>query len=525
MIPNAERVADGARTQASSYSSPAMLTASEWAGQCYAQVDLGDQRLNRRAVEMAAHPEASLPSQMQSPSTLEAAYGLLNNDRVTLEGLLTPIWRQTLAMAGQFSLVLMAQDTTELDYTAHPSKTGLGPIGDGSQSGLLLHTTLAIEPERREVLGLAHTQSVLRQPTPTPPRQWMRTPEGRLWEVSAMAVGSAPEGVTWVHVSDRGSDIYEYMAVCVQSHKHFLVRAKQNRALSWDEGDPQSTAEEARLLLNYARSQLPHPGASYTVHVPPSKKQPAREAQVVLSWSTIRIPPLSQAPEEVRRHGLIEAWLLRVWEPQAPTGVDPVEWILISSLPVLTTADAYRTVDWYCCRWLVEDYHQCLKTGCRVEHTQLDDGADICRLLGFAVPIAVRLLQLRQYARQSSELPAQAVVEPLMVEVLARRQKKNAKSMTISEFWRAIARLGGHQGRQSDGPAGWRTVWKGWRYLSDLTEGARLFSQDSTQCEKMWLKIRVGRPRRADIPEATPRSSEDLGSWTRWQVKLDKIAG
>jgi hypothetical protein len=93
----------------------------------------------------------------------------------------------------------------------------------------------------------------------------------------------------------------------------------------------------------------------------------------------------------------------------------------------------------------------------------------------------VRLLQLRQYARLSAQIPAEAVVDPLMVEVLARRQKRGSGKtggMTIAEFWRAVARLGGHQGRHSDGPAGWRTIWKGWCYLSDLTEGARLFSQE-----------------------------------------------
>jgi hypothetical protein len=116
-----------------------------------------------------------------------------------------------------------------------------------------------------------------------------------------------------------------------------------------------------------------------------------------------------------------------------------------------------------------------LKTGCRVEDSQLDDGADLQRLLGFAAPIAVRLLQLRQAARNIPDLPATALVEPLMVQVLARRQKTDPDTMSPAEFWRRLARLGDHQGRRRDGPPGWRTVWRGWRLLSDLTEGARLF--------------------------------------------------
>ena len=189
--------------------------------------------------------------------------------------------------------------------------------------------------------------------------------------------------------------------------------------------------------------------------------------------------PPEQAPPEVRCHAPIKVSILRVWEPDPPEGVERVEWILLSSLPISTVQDALQAVDWYTCRWLCEDYHQCLKTGCRVEDSQLDDGADIARLLGFAVPIAVRLLQLRQLARQTPDLPAKAVVEPLMVDVLALRQKKNAQAMTIGEFWRLVAAMGGHQGRRSDGPPGWRTLWKGWRYLADLTEGARLFAMST----------------------------------------------
>ena len=141
---------------------------------------------------MAAHPELSLPAQMQEPAALAGAYGLLGNYYVTMEKLLEPHREQTLAAAGRVSVVLMAEDTTELDYTHHPSKTGLGPIGDGRGRGLLLHSTLAIIPETREVLGLAHAQVVLRVPSAKPRARYARSAESQLWEVSARSVGSPP---------------------------------------------------------------------------------------------------------------------------------------------------------------------------------------------------------------------------------------------------------------------------------------------------------------------------------------------
>jgi hypothetical protein len=460
------------------------LSASEWAAQQWAQADLGDRRRTQRAVEMgakiAAHPDASLPNQMESRAALRGAYRILNHPEVTLEALLAPHCQATLTAAGQVPLVLMAEDTTELDYTAHPHTTGLGPIGDGRGRGLLLHSTLAIVPDSRSVLGLACGQVILREPTPKSRPHWTRSAEGRVWQVSARAIGPPPAGSVWVHVSDRGSDIFEYMAECRQQNKPFVVRAFHNRVLMWAADAPEATPAEAHALLDYARSLAAQPNSTYTVHMPATKDHPARDAQVGLAWAPVTFSPPTQAPPEVRQLAPLNVWLVRAWEPNPPDGVEPVEWILLTSLPVCTLTDAQRTTSWYECRWLCEDFHQCLKTGCRVEDSQLDDGADLQRLLGFAVPIAVRLLQLRQAARNIPDVPATAIVEPLMVQVLARRQKADAETMTAAEFWRRLARLGGHQGRRRDGSPGWRTVWRGWRLLSDLTEGARLFVAPDT---------------------------------------------
>lgn len=453
------------------------LSARAWAVQQFAQVDLGDQRRNRRVVEMAAkmaaHPDASLPQQMADWNGVRGAYGVLNNPRVSLDDLLAPTYQQTLAAAGQEPLVLLVEDTTELDYTAHPHTTGLGPIGDGKGRGLLLHSTLAVTPDTRALLGLAHAQVVVRTPkAPTPPH-WSRSAEAQVWEVSAHRVGAPPSGVIWIHVSDRESDVFEYLAACVDQGKDFLVRAYHNRRVQLDPTPPE-VAPPIVHLLDYARHVPAHPDAGYWIEVPAEGHHPARTAKVELAWSVVRVPAPSQGPTDLRGHAPVSVWLLRVWEPQPPAATTPVEWILLSSRPISTLREAYRSVAYYTCRWLCEDYHQCLKTGCRIEDSQLDDGADLTRLLGFAAPLAVRLLQLRHAARTSPDVPATSVVDPLLVAVLARRQHLDPATLTLAHFWQRVARLGGYLARRSDGPPGWRTLWKGWRYLSDLTEGARL---------------------------------------------------
>jgi hypothetical protein len=300
------------------------------------------------------------------------------------------------------------------------------------------------------------------------------TEEGQVWETAAKSVGSPPQGVVWVHVSDRESDIFSFMATCVDLAKHSLVRAYHNRVLVWDGEVLPMEGKEAPKLVDYARGLPPRAEGGYRVAAPARKDQPARTAEVVLQWGKVRIGPGSHAPTAMSHHAPLVVSLLRVGEPSPPWGAEVGEWILLSDLPITTITEAHRMVDWYTCRWLCEDYHMCLKTGCQGERSQLDDGADLRRLPGFCCLLALRLLQLRQLAQQTPELPAVAVVPPLMVKVLTLRRKSLSVSMTTREFWEALARMGGHQGRRGDGPPAWRTLWRGWPKLSDLTEGAKL---------------------------------------------------
>lgn len=456
-----------------------VLSESEFAQRTWGDVQLGDRRLTVRAVEigrrMAAHPEASLATQMQSAAALEGAYRMMNHAHITLQALLEPTYVQTRQAASEGQVVLWVNDQTELDYTFQRAKSGMGPIGDGKGRGLLMHTTLAIRPETREVLGLGSVQVYLRQETPKPKPKWTRSMEGRVWEVAAIQVGTAPAGVIWVEVSDAGSDSFLYLERCVALNKEFLIRVAHNRRIVQEEDG------ETGKMIDYARSLSPQAGSEEEVRIPASQKQAVRTAQVVKAWAPVVLPPSSQAPKEERRQVPVKAWVLRVWELHPPEEVEGLEWILLSSLPVTTPAEANQRVEWYTCRWFCEDFHQCLKTGCQIERSQLSDREDVETLLGFVAPIALRLLQLRQTVRQPSDRLAVEEVDPLMVEVVAQKLQVDSQTMTLVTFWLLVARLGGFQGRKRDGNPGWRTLWWGWRYVSDLTEGARLLSNHRTK--------------------------------------------
>jgi len=471
-----------------------LLSAQEWAEETFGGVRLGDKRRRERAVIMAAaiahDPAASLPAQMQEEAALQAAYRFLQTPGVTYEKLMRPHVEQTRAEARQQRQVLLIQDTTEVDYQQHPTTTGLGPIGNGTHHGYLLQSVLAVLPESREVLGLMHQEPFLRQPAPkgeTRRQREQRERESQVWERSVQAIGAPPAGVQWIHVGDRYSDMFPFLSLCRQQQCDFVVRAAQDRCV--DLLVEQAEAPRARRSHHRRRPEqecAPKSEHLFAVvkgwaaqderelHLAATKQSKARVAHVVISYGCLRLLPPENQPSRGWRPLVV--WVVRVWEPEPPQDVERLEWVLLSSLPTETVEQAWQRVDCYRARWIVEDYHQGLKTGCRIELRQLQSYEGLRRLLGLLAPAAVRLLQLRAVARDAPEQVASRVLPTDLVQVIAALAQVPATELTAQHCWYTIARYGGYV-RRKNSPPGWKTLWKGWFYIQALLEGVHLAAQ------------------------------------------------
>lgn len=465
-----------------------------WAEAQWGTCQLGNTQRDKRAVEigmrMAAQPGVGLPEQMDSRAMLKGAYRLLNCREVSGAEIWQPHHEATRQAAGQVKRVLFIQDWTTLDYSHHPHTQRIGPVGSRQQRGMLLHSVLAYAPQEQQILGLAYGQVRVRperQASQTQPKHngGKRSPgvEGRAWETAATVISRAPQGSQWIHVSDRESDVFEYMSTCRQLGKDFVIRAFHNRKISQIDTTGEEPTPAGRYLMTQAReaqTMTSPEDRTYAVEVPATTQRgvqsPKRTAQIRLAWLKVHLP----APSYVKDAPGLEVWIVRAWEPTPPTGVEAVEWILLTSLLVNDWTAARDITQIYECRWLIEDYHMCLKTGCRIEHAQLDAGDDLQRLLGFHALIAVRLLQLRQTVRIAPNTPVAqvAAIDPLWIQLLAAHFKVAAHTLTAHQFWMRVAQLGGHQGRASDGPPGWRTLGKGWRHLALWADGVRLLSPE-----------------------------------------------
>lgn len=446
-------------------------------GQMFATAELGDQRRTNRLVQIGdqlwRHPGGTLPDKFKNPADLKALYRLARAKQVTHAAVLEPVRQQTLArMRAAQGVVLLIHDDTELDYTGLTSlEDDLGQIGNGSHRGYICHNTLAVLADTRETLGLAN-QILFRRPHAAADesrkgRRRRATRESRLWRRGAEALAAPPEGALWVDVCDRAADVFEYLDFEHARSRHYVVRSSHNR---WISLEIQGKTERCKLH-DWARA-LPELGRQ-TVAVPACEGQPARQATVRIAAAPVTIP----APPNPRgeyRDGPLSLWVVVAIEIDPPGGVKPLEWILLTNVPVRNLADAQERIGWYACRWIIEEYHKGQKTGCGIETLQFTRTERLEPVIALLSVVAAFLLQLRDLCRQpeSAAQPARTRLPEIYVDVLGRWrwQKIPKPDCTVGEFCYALARLGGHQNRKCDGAPGWLTLWRGWTKLQLMVE-------------------------------------------------------
>lgn len=468
-----------------------VLAPQAWARREFGSVQLKDQRLSRRVVKvasaMAADPSGSIPKQNKKSGQSKGAYRLFDHERATFESLCNPHWQQTRLGCGDPPVVLLIQDTTWLDYSAHRQTEGLGWHGRSEErvkggSGLFLHSVLAVEPQPNgsgRVIGLAWGKLYARTGEPMMGNaqkrsQRRRSPdrESQRWIESVQQVGGSSPLSRWIHVGDRESDMYALYEQAQKSNVGFVIRLAKDRN-AWAGHDTPDTLDAVQRhgssLKDLCRG-LPTLG-SKPLWISP---KPGRAGR----WATLSVaggPVTIWSPRLNRTGRALRCWAVRVWEQNPPEGVEAIEWMLLSSEPVGGAEAALRILDYYGCRWLIEEYHQCLKSGCKVEDRQLESADRLAPLIGMLTVVAVRLLQLKNDARLTPENAAVECVPAELVATLARLiDEKDPNRITVRRFTHEVAKRGGFMGRKGDGEPGWLTLWRGWHELMLIHAGYEL---------------------------------------------------
>ena len=480
------------RTESAGHGHQASLQAESFGEMNFGTADLGDLRRTKRLVRVAdaivRHPGGTLPEKMRSPAELAGLYHLMKCETVTHENVLAPHRDLTLQkIAEHDGPVLVIHDTTELDFTNHKSLTNAGQIGSGSHRGWLCHNSLVVSPKNREVIGLAsqllHRRPVVAKNETVATKRRRVDRESRLW---LQGTQTLPSDRKIVDVCDRGGDTFEFLEHEALSGRTFVVRSTYNRSI-----EPcQTSGDSPTLLHDFARA-LPSLG-QWTLCVPAAKlaktvkiaksksrkstiiNRKAREAALQVSAAPIQLC----APGKKRgEHGdqSLSLWIVRVWEPHPPEGVEPLEWFLLTNHRVAAFAGAWDVVSWYECRWIVEEFHKAQKTGCCIENPQFTNSGRLHPMIALLSIVAVSLLNLRELSRHedAKSRPATDIIAANYVALLCVWRHGIVKTnWTIHDFCFALARMGGHQNRKSDSHPGWIVLWKGWSYLQSMLDGA-----------------------------------------------------
>jgi hypothetical protein len=406
------------------------LETTNWCDHELNGMQLGDERRNRRAVlilgERWKNPTASFSSSFPNWGQAKGAYGLIEHksSEISMEALLHPHTEATLARMAAEPLVLLPQDTTSLNYTGLSKTKGLGPINHEGSRGLFLHSLLAYRPDG-VALGVLHAHVWARQQVPSDDKRTRNAKsidekESSRW-LDALAVGAASARrlplTKIVVMTDREGDLYElHDSVQVgPSNLHTLIRAQHDRSL-----------EGHHKLWDFMATQRPCMRRS--LKVPRRRGQPARTASVTIRYAQITI----QAPAVGPKKGWPPLKLFAVWlhEDTPPKGAEPLEWMLLTDLPINSAEEAWEKIEWYCYRWGIEEWHRVLKSGCAVEQREFKTAQNLKRVLAFDLIMAWRILALVKLGRVVPNVPAELLYTPEELKVLMQAVKKNPLEQT-----------------------------------------------------------------------------------------------
>ena len=438
-----------------------------WAVSEFAEADLGHGSRTKRAIRVGAalvqNPSSSIPRVAEDAHQAKGIYRLLSNSKVTHDEILSGHIDRTVERCLGHSAVLVIQDTTTLSYTEHPNTRGLGPVNDSARArGFLAHTALAVSVDDHEVLGVLDQQVWVRSERKVTQGESCkarkkRKRESEHWPEGQRRVSELFQGVEkrprLIATFDREGDIFEAFEEIVRLGHSCIIRAIHNRLVDTDGASKEYSLDSVE--------RAPVVGHR-TVEVPARPGRAARVAKMEIRAKSLALRP----PRNRDRLGdSIDLNVVAAMECQPPEGVEPLVWYLITREPIETEADVLAVVRGYEARWLIEELHMGMKTGCSTEQRQLETVHALQNFLAFATIVAWQMLCLRDAARRPEPTLANQVLTPLQMTVLCGLRPRLKPDCLASEALRAIAVMGGFMGRKGDGSPGWRTLWAGFEKL------------------------------------------------------------
>lgn len=420
-------------------------------------------RLSQVLSQLSREPERSVPGACKQWGDVLGAYRFFDNDRVEVADILSGHKAATLARMADQQVILVAQDTSFLNFEQLQAKEDFGTVKKTVRDEHLLHVNVAFTGQRvnlgvlsaqlwqRRGEGIAKT----RRQRPTRDKESQRWLDG--YAVACEVQEKYPQKLV-ISVADREGDIHEWYELAEHTEQvscaSYIVRAKQERRIEIED-------DEYGYLWEWMAAQ-PVLG-SYEIEVSAKGGQSARRARVRVRAGEVTLSGrLGGAMRPVTLHAVFAT------EENAPEGIAPIRWMLLTNIPADGLENARAIIEWYRCRWEIEIFFRVIKNACRIEALRLQTAPRLYNAIAVYLIIAWRLHMLTMLARERPDIACSEVLsaqEWQTIYIMHKRKPPPKKPPSLREATRMLASLGGFLGRKGDGEPGTKTIWIGYTNL------------------------------------------------------------
>jgi Transposase DNA-binding/Transposase Tn5 dimerisation domain len=450
-----------------------------WVESEFETLDIGDIRLNRRAISIAEGlglaPGRSIPQTFVTRSEVKACYKFFDNDLVSDEKLLRPHIDKTIERIKEYPVVLLPSDTSELDYTTKKAMVGKERITN-KKSGLWLHATIAVTPERL-TLGVVDANFWSREPEVAEDDSAYRNArdkapieekESYRWLQSylrACQIAREVPEVQIINITDREGDIIEFFEAAAEEKKKgasadFIIRSQYDRLLLEENSETHKAYKKLKQTLMETASL-----GELEFTIPPTEKRKGRKVKQQLKAAEVILKP-SNKKVAVKVNAVMAI------EEAPPEGEKPLIWVFITNLPINTFEDISNIISYYLCRWEIELFFKVLKSGCKIEERQLQTADRMKALLSIFMVLSWRVMFTMMLGRVCSEMSCSDLFEAAewksVFKILNKKKAIPKKPPKLGDFIVMIAILGGYVATKSAEPPGVKTMWKGMARMIDF---------------------------------------------------------
>lgn len=410
--------------------------------------------------DLSEQPNKSVWLASGSRTNAKAVYRMLKNEDLTKESILSAHRDATAERGKALPVLLAVQDTMSVNYEGHRKTEGLGYNCEQTR-GLNVHSCLAVTPEGIPI-GLLAQSVITREKRADNSRtksskrfRPIAEKESSRWlETMDIAAAHAPKQAELIHIADREGDIYELYAQAVRTGQKFVIRAIHDRL-----------STENEHIKSVLDKEMPVGRIYVTVPANRREKMKEREAVLEIRFKAFDVKKPKIRSKDTELESSLTLFLVSLKEETSPEGTAPLEWLLMTNLPLESAADAMKAAEYYKQRWKIERFHFVLKSGCEIEKIQQRsvDGMEMLILL-YSI-ISVHVMQLTFISRQYPHTPCDLIFSKSEWVTLYRAANRTTQApeapYSMAEAVRYVAKLGGSSGARSDGPPGLKVIWLG----------------------------------------------------------------